>query len=415
MKNKILTILFAVLLGAGAVIIWLPADKDSVARENRAMASFPDVNPSTLTNGEFTNRFGDYLDDTVGFRGPLTDFSNLVQSSAGFTSELGKVVSVNKDVGTSATKKSRLLVTDDTIMEVFENNREHMDWYLNVLEFYSEHIDKGVNLYSMLIPTQLEFKEPVYSNIQDKQKDTINYIYRNMPDRVIPVNAYDKLKAHSDEYIYYRTDHHWTARGAYYAYTALMETMAQRLEKPITASPSAAPKEKVKSLFEPVNLSDYAMGRKTGFYGYLYRQAQNPDIKPDTIEWYDVNVDEHLNISDEYYENGQSIKYDSVIFAKDKNDYSLFLGGDQPLAELTNTKRPNGRTMLIIKDSYCNCFAPWVIENFGKVILIDPRTYNGSMKELLERYKPDDLLLMNYIFTTTFPDYCQMTIDFCSR
>ena len=157
------------------------------------------------------------------------------------------------------------------------------------------------------------------------------------------------------------------------------------------------------------------MNRKTGFLGYLYRQAQSPDIKPDTIEWYNTNTDGHLDISDEYYEKGESISYDSVIFAESKNDYSLFLGGDQPLAELTNRKKPNGRTMIIIKDSYCNCFAPWVIENFGKVVLIDPRTYDGSMKEILERYRPDDLMLMNYIFTTTFPDYCQMTIDFCKR
>ena len=56
-----------------------------------------------------------------------------------------------------------------------------------------------------------------------------------------------------------------------------------------------------------------------------------------------------------------------------------------------------------------------MIQNYHKVILLDPRTYEGGLDELLERYNPDELLLMNYVFTTTFSDYCQMTIDFFNR
>lgn len=411
MKNKILTVIFIILLAAAAVMIWLPADEASVAKENRAIAKMPETDAESILSGKFSSGFESYIGDNVGFRGGFTGISDKIASMKGFTSDLGKVISVNKDVGTETTQKSRLLVTDDTVMEVFENNREHMDWYLNVLEYYSEKLDENINFYNMLIPTQLEFKEPLYANIQDKQKNTIDYIYKNAPERVIPVNVYLSLSEHCDEYIYYRTDHHWTARGAYYGYSAFMDVMRDTLDD-----------SSQKTIFTPVEMKDFKKHEEKNFLGYLYRQAKSPELekKPDTIEWYDLNEDGNITIRDEYYKDGESVQYDSVIFAKDdegkyRNEYSLFLGGDQPLIEMTNNSIPDGRTLIIIKDSYCNCFAPWVIQNFHKVIMIDPRTYEGSLQEVIDRYEPDDLMLMNYIFTTTFSDYCQMTIDFFNR
>ena len=424
MKNKIISVIFIILLAASAVMIWLPADTASVARENRAIAKMPETNAATIFSGKFSSDFEAYIGDNVGFRGVFTGFSDKVSALKGFTSDLGKVISVNKDVGTDTTQKSRLLVTDDSVMEVFENNREHMDWYLNVLKHYARELDEDINLYSMLIPTQLEFKEPLYSNIQDKQKDTIDYVNKNRPDRVIPINVYMTLSDHLDEYIYYRTDHHWTARGAYYGYEAFMEVMRNTVSEELRdeGESDTAAEDKANNMFKPVNPEDFKKHEEKGFLGYLYRQAQSPELEkhPDTIEWYDLNEDGNITIRDEYYKDGESIQYDSVIFAKDddgsyKNDYSLFLGGDQPLIEMTNNGNPDGRTLIIIKDSYCNCFAPWVIQNFHKVVMIDPRTYEGGLSELLERYKPDDLMLMNYVFTTTFSDYCQMTIDFFNR
>ena len=78
----------------------------------------------------------------------------------------------------------------------------------------------------MIIPTQLEFQDEVYSSVQDSQKEAIDYIYANMPERIRPVDAYGALEKHKDEYIYYRTDHHWTALGAYYGYCALLNALA---------------------------------------------------------------------------------------------------------------------------------------------------------------------------------------------
>ena len=404
MKNKIMMAVFILLLLTGAVFVWLPADEASIAEENRTIAKMPEVSIGSITSGKFSAGFESYVGDNVGFRGFFTKFSEQLLANKGITSNLGKIVSVQKDVGTELTQKSRLLVKDDTIMEVFENNKEHMDWYLNVLTFYADKLSEDINFYSMLIPTQLEFQEPMYANIQDDQLETINYVYENMPERITAVNAYDELKNHMDEYIYYRTDHHWTARGAYYGYKAFMNTLKEN-------NPDSS------DMFKPVTIEEFPAKKTENFLGYLYKQAQTPEIKnsPDTIEWYDLNEQGHISVVNEYFENGKNIPYNAVFLDEKSNDYSIFLGGDQPLVELTNAQKPDGRTLIIIKDSYCNCFAPWVIQNYHKVILLDPRTSEGSLEEMLERYKPDDLLLMNYVFTTTFSDYCQLTIDFFNR
>lgn len=404
MKNKIIMTVFIFLMLASAVFIWLPADEASVAQENRKIAQMPEVSVKSLTSGEFSSGFEDYVGDNVGFRGFFTAFAEKITAAKGITSDLGKIVSVQKDVGTDLTKKSRLLIKDNTVMEVFENNKEHMDWYLNVLGFYADKLDEDINFYSMLIPTQLEFQDPMYANIQDSQKETIDYVYGNMPERITPVNVYDVLKENMDEYIYYRTDHHWTARGAFYGYTAFMDTLKEN-------DPDNA------DMYRPVTMEEFPKHRVDGFLGYLYKQAQTPELAktPDTIEWYDLNEQGHISVSDEYFENGESIQYDAAFLDKNREDYGIFLGGDQPLVELTNNQKPDGKTLIIVKDSYCNCFAPWVIQNYHKVVLLDPRTYEGGLEQLLERYQPDDLLLMNYVFTTTFSDYCQMTIDFFNR
>ena len=73
-----------------------------------------------------------------------------------------------------------------------------------------------VNVYNMLVPTSAEFYAPL--GMYPNQITPIREVYRNLSDRVTPVNVYDALREHCGEKIYFFTDHHWTQRGAYYAY-----------------------------------------------------------------------------------------------------------------------------------------------------------------------------------------------------
>jgi len=110
------------------------------------------------------------------------------------------------------------------------------------------------------------------------------------------------------------------------------------------------------------------------------------------------------------YEDGSSLEYgeNSTLFDYEKEDYTFFLGGDQPLIEITNNSMDDGKTIIVIKDSYANALVPWLVNNYKQVILIDPRSFEGSLNEEIERYEADELAVVNYVFTTTFSDYCEL-------
>ena len=213
-----------------------------------------------------------------------------------------------------------------------------------------------------------------------------------MNARVKTVDAYKQLSAHSGEYIYFRTDHHWTPLGAYYGYLAFCEAAGQK----------------------PVSIEAYKTHEIKNFLGYLYRFAQEPEISkhPDTIIWYDTNENETIDASMRAFDSKNNIfPYDGYLFDDRKSNYDFFLGSDHPFVLLENSAKPTGKTLLILKDSYANCFAPWVINNYRRVIMIDPRTYTADLKDVLDEFEPDEMLILNYIFTTTFDGYCDMLED----
>lgn len=389
MKNKIIFCIFVFFISLGITVLMLPADKESVYSENRAPATMMPITAENISSGEWAANFEDYLGDNLGFRSELTAASGWIESLKGIENkEFGKIISTNKDIGTSLVQKSSLLVLNNTIMEVFIQNRQSEDKYIETVNYLSEKMP-DLKVYSMLIPTQLEFQEEMYANIGDSQKDTIEYIYNNLDDKVVTVDVYGAVKEHTDEYIYFRTDHHWTARGAYYGYKAFMEASGGTA----TATLENNDKKKIKD-----------------FMGYLSKQAQTPEIEnhPDTIEWYDTNSDGMISVTNRTVKNGSYDIYDGYLFDEKKQNYGLFLSGDQPLSVITNHRLTNGKTIIILKDSYANAFVPWLINDYRRIILIDPRTNEENLNDIVKEFKPDELMIMNYIFTTTFEDYCDL-------
>ena len=150
--------------------------------------------------------------------------------------------------------------------------------------------------------------------------------------------------------------------------------------------------------------------------GYLYDRVNTPDVtkNPDTVEWYDLDEKEMIKVSSlKYNEDGTFTESEGSMYHDDKRGYSFFFGSDYPVLQLENTEKSDGKTIVVIKDSYANAFAPWLIKSYHKVILVDPRIYEGGIDAILEKFDPDELLIMNYIFTTNFSDYCGMLKNLC--
>ena len=268
--------MFAVITAAAAWLLTLPADQKSAENENRVLATMAPLNRETAFSGKFAEGFDDYLSDNIGYRSAFTDFTEWLNSVKGLKSPVGKIVFANSDHGTGTAQGANLLVTEDRVCEIFADSDAEQS-YISVINRYAEKLDADINLYSMLIPTQLEFMEPIYANLQDSEKNAINRIYSSLDPRVKTVNVYDKIAEHTDEYIYFRTDHHWTPLGAYYGYQAFAEAAGLT---PIS-----------KDLFQTYDINN--------FLGYLYRFAQEPKLEqnPDTITWYDTDPSGAISVS----------------------------------------------------------------------------------------------------------------------
>ena len=161
---------------------------------------------------------------------------------------------------------------------------------------------------------------------------------------------------HNAEYIYFRTDHHWTQTGAYYAY----EEFA-----------------KMKGI-EPVKLSDMDKVDYDGFIGSFYFSGGKPQSmkqNPDLIQAYKSKDTNEINYLDK---NQQPVKWQvisDVTTWMAGAKYSTFIGGDNMVSVIDNPNISDGNNVLLIKESYGNSFAPFLIHHYDKVFIVDYRYF----------------------------------------
>ncbi len=392
MKNKILTMVFALSLAVFVFLTVFPAGENGGDGENRELASMPKLSAQTVFSGEFAEGFESFIDDHIGFRSFFTSLSEKLNAKKGIKTPAGRLVYTDSDIGTGTSKKTGYLIVNDSIFEMFRRDLRLEAEYAAAINHYADKINNSVTIYAAVIPTALEFEEPIYSNTEDNQKEAIDYIYSRLSGRVKTVDMYSSLLSHKDEYIFFRTDHHWTQLGAYYGYEAFCAASGNT----------------------PVGLNAFERNSIPDFLGSLYKQTSALELtdKPDTIEWYDTTAGKNISILMRRFIDGREEKYSSPIFNEEYSDgYRFFLSGDNPFVELTNKNNPTGKTIVIVRDSFANAFAPWIIENYKKVILIDPRSYKEDFGVVLGEFKPDEVLIMNYIFACGFDGYGDLLTD----
>ncbi|MBE6967769.1 MAG: hypothetical protein E7444_04955 [Ruminococcaceae bacterium] len=205
------------------------------------------------------------------------------------------------------------------------------------------------------------------------QQDGIAYTYSFM-DKATGVDSYTALRRHNSEYIYFRTDHHWSALGAWYAY----EQWA------------------LAAGFEPVSLSEcttYDMGDFLGSYSRNY-QVKAMEQNPDRVHAYIPPGDLHM------YLNGKDSGYEFPIitdaswYGIDSKYVAAFLYGDRYLTELVNNDIEDDSACLLIKDSYGNPFSLYLTQHYNRVIVIDCR-FGFCLSQLVNAYGIDDVIFLN--------------------
>ena len=278
------------------------------------------------------------------------------------------------------------ILIDDRAIEIPYANYDKIETYAQAVTNIATALGSGVRTFSIAVPNSAEFYTPKDYHTGDKsQKGMIDFCYEKMGDNVITVDAYSKLKPHKDEYIYFRTDHHWTQLGAYYAYTAYCEAAGLKAEP----------------------LSKFETGSYSDFLGSMYHnlssfpQASVQANNPDTVEFYRPFVDLNTNF---YTDATLSEKYATgticYIEPNVSNKYLCFLGGDHPITIIETSAK--GPVCMLLKESYGNAFAPWLTSHYSKVIVVDPREFNRDGKPSLDlvsfakQQNVKDCIVLNY-------------------
>ena len=251
---------------------------------------------------------------------------------------------------------------------------------------YIEQVDKaakelsGVNVYSMTIPTSVEFYLPDdVTSFTASQKNKIEYIGENLT-LAAPVNVWDALAAHTEEPIYTRTDHHWQPLGAYYAAEAFAKAAGTG------------------SLFP--SLPEYTKVVREGYMGSLYGYSKSANLKsdPEPFTMYiSPNADK---LKTTYYDTSFKNGYESDLFvARDaKYYYTSFLGSDDRIAEI-ETDCKNGKVLVICKESYGNGIVPFLTSCYEKIYVTDLRYFDLDLVDFCRDVGATDLLFAMCTYT----------------
>lgn len=283
----------------------------------------------------------------------------------------------------------RLRITD-------ANGVEYADMISDMAESMPD-----VRVFCAVAPTAAEFyaAAPYRTNYLA----SISKIYNRLSPAVTPINLERALMENADEYIYFRTDHHWTQLGAYYAYREF-----------------CAASDNV-----PAELDGFVKKQVRNYLGSWIRMTADTDgfdmlgENPDTIEFYMPAVS---------YEGRSYSDMDMSVSPDDRNiinvafgSYTSFLEGDLPL-EVYHTEVDNGKSICIIKESFGNAFSTWLINNYENVYIVDYRMFNGNNSnpnefhadEFCAQYDIDDLLVLSYPYTIAADDLRGMLAGVCA-
>lgn len=262
---------------------------------------------------------------------------------------------------------------------LFGGNDKQGQRYAELISAYKRELGDGVNVYNMVVPTSVEFYLPKkYAKYSNSEKREIEFIYSKLTDGVIPVDAYSVLEAHKDEYIYFRTDHHWSDLGAYYAYTAFCNAIGQT----------------------PPPLSDYTVKTKEElFVGSLFGYTNDITLKnnPDTFTYYMTKSPfkgETYNYRTLTLTEANPIYHE---YATGSAMYGMFLGSDGIHVKIT-TSAGTGRKIVMFKESYGNAFAPYLIDSFDEIYVIDIRYFGKNAVQYIKDVGATDVLFINNVF-----------------
>lgn len=393
-----IAVLFALFISVFFLVDVFNSDRAFSEFENTSLAQKPAFSWSSFVDGSFGSKYVKYINEQFLGR------DNWISMKAVADMGLGRIESHGVTYGDDHYLMEKLEIVEDqnypanagtNIVKQTSLDRSN-GMVSSFLQMYDQPITFSLvpNSYAILedeVPTgfpganQQAYTQQIYQTLHEAD------------DQLEIVDFSDALSQHKDEYIYYRTDHHWTTLGAYYAYVAYCE------QKGLT----------------PVSLEELEENKVEDFYGTFYSKAKRPSQPADTITWYDVDVDEfafvaNLQQDKQLAQLGEVVQEDGLELLRVdgmmdqrkfevRDKYAAFMWGNSGYVKIKSSHNLNhqeGKTsrLLLFKDSYANSMIPYLTYNYDEIIVVDLRYMAKSTKELMQE-EFDDIFVM-YNFST---------------
>ena len=402
---------FIMLLG-GIVGIMFFFRPDTSEVEKRKLAEFPKPTLSSFLNGEYFYDLSLWYSDTYPMRDGLIAADQKIESLYGITpstmmvgsrkisddipdideaqensgneqpQEVEQISAPDSRAMESEIQKQiqqNLYVKDGAAYSLYYYDQTAADIYTSALSKAAGELEGKTNVYSILVPNnsgamlsdrELEALGGAY------QEQAIDYYY-SLSEGVKTVDTIKTLREHNDEYLYFRTDHHWTQLAAYYVYQNFCEEKGIR----------------------PNELSDFQKMTFSPFLGTFYQELQNEDMaaNPDFVDAYIPMATNDMT----YWEtDGSQVNWHVIqdVTGWNKNSlYSCFIGGDKPLVQINNPNLSDGSSCVVVKESYGNSFVPFLVDHYQTVYVIDFRYTKNNVMDFVQEHNVQDLIIINNI------------------
>ncbi len=359
MKNKLqnallLTSLAAITLFFSVSYILVP-EKSFSEEENRALQTAPRLTLSKLLDGTYTSQLHNYLSDQINFR------TEMVEAKAIAELALGK----RENNGVLLARNGYLIETCNYTEENYEYLQKNLAKIEKLLASFEQN---GVSAKSVLIPRKIDLLEDELPQYYSTERN--EYVWELVGEKHISLADALERAQRSGLQTFYKTDHHWTADGAYTAYVALGDTLGY--------TPHA------RNYFNEITLSDEFFGTTYSTSGFFFAGADTINAPSVAEDKYIVEIVDTNTVLDGVYDA-------SYLEGKDK--YATFLSGNNAHVRITLASGEKRETLLIVKDSYAHSLAPYLAEHYD-LELIDPRYFTGSIESYIAENGITDVLFL---------------------
>ncbi len=416
---------FFILLYAGTVLAFIiPLRPTYSASEKRNLTEFPQFSSQSLISGEYFSQISTWFSDTFPFREQLLELNNAIKDFYGFenivihgdvdqSDEIPDAPMAEPEVTVPETteppkmptdeelkenngdpnaqkpdykaqKLGAIIVAGDSAYEYYAFSQSLAPRFINAVDKIPEKINAKNGVYALINPTSIDItlNDALRADVKSaNQEKALNYFNGSLKKTIAIDTIYNAQREHREEYTYFRTDHHWTALGAYYSYKEFC----------------------IKKSINPIPLSAYETKTFTDMKGTFYSSAkQNKALgdNPDDVTAYLPFNNTEMTV---YRADGRSYNWPVINDVTDYNSsskYSTFIAGDNALTVIKNNDNPDGETCVVIKDSYGNALVPFLIPHYSKIYVIDPRHYEKSLSEFSQDKEIDDVLFICNISVT---------------